>query len=129
MLYKIETEIGSIAIRKPVVGKIIQEAVNRQSGRVFLSNHKGKLLRLKSRHGSIDTTDFMDITMDGKHVDLRIYITLKFGTSISMITEQLIKEIKSDIEGLAGIEANSIAIVVTGILAKQMKKRNIEIKG
>lgn len=129
MLYIRETEQGSITIRKPVIGSIIFKAIGRQNGRVFLSNHKGKLIRIKYKHGSIDASDFIEITFDEKGVDIRFFIAIKFGTSISMVTEQLIQELKRDIEYLTGLEANSIAIVVTGLIAKQITRRNIEVKG
>lgn len=129
MLYIRETEQGSITIRKPVIGSIIIKAIGRQNGRVLLSNHKGKLIRIKYKHGSIDASDFIEITFDEKGVDIRFFIAIKFGTSISMVTEQLIQELKRDIEYLTGLEANSIAVVVTGLIAKQITRRNIEVKG
>lgn len=129
MLYKSDAEQGSIIIRKPVIGRIIWEVIRRQNGRVFLSNHKGKIVQRKYRYGTLDASEYMDLLYKEPNLDIRIYISIKFGTSISMITELLIQEIKQDIERMTGLEVNSIAIVVTGLIAKQITKRNIEIKG
>lgn len=129
MLYREYTKQGSIIIRKPVIGRIVLEAVNQFQGRAMISNHKGKIVRIKHRYGVPDASDHMDISYSHKGLDLRIFIAIRFGTSISMVTEQLIQDIKQNIEKYTGIEANSIAIVVTGLISKQLTRRNIEVKG
>ncbi len=127
MIYKIEFNEGYISIDKAVIGRIVAKAVSRFNGRVWISNHKGKIIGL--RHKRADVSDHMDINMGKKGLDLRIYVVIRFGSSISMITEQLIHDIKTDLEKYIRIEANSIALVVTGLISKQISKRNIEIKG
>lgn len=129
MLYKVEAKQGSIIINKAVIGKIILEAIGQFKGRIWISNHKGKIVNLKQRWGAPDGTDYMYIAMGKKGLDIRVNIVIRFGTSIGMVTEQLIHDIKYDIERLTGIEANSIAIVVTGLISKQITRRNIEVKG
>lgn len=128
MLYKIEFTEGYIAIDKAVIGRIVMEALSHFNGRVWLSNHKGKVIGLKQRRANYDLSDHMDISMCEKGLDLRVFIVIRFGTSIGMITEQLIQEIKHDLERFTRIEANSIAVVVTGLISKQITKRNIEVK-
>ncbi len=127
MLYKIEFDEGYISVDKAVIGKIVAKAVSHFGGRVWISNHKGKIIGL--RHKRADVSDHMDISMGKKGLDLRIYIVIRFGSSISMITEQLIHDIKTDLEKYIRIEANSIALVITGLISKQISRRNIEIKG
>ena len=128
-LYYEETQAGMIKIQRPVIGRIVIEAVRKFKGRVMITNHKGKVIRPKGKHGVPDATDQFDISMSEKGVDVRIYIAIRFGTSIGLVTEQLINDIKSDIEVLTGIEANSIAVIVTGLISKQIAPRNIEVKG
>jgi len=129
MLYRIETDEGNITLSKAVIGKIVMESIEQFSGRVLITNHKGKIVRLKQKFGVTAATDNMEIIMGDNGLDIRIFIAIKFGTSIGMVTEHLIQGIKYDIERLTGLEANSIAVVVTGLLSKQMSRRNIEIKG
>lgn len=129
MMYKVEAKQGNIIINKAVIGKIILEAIGQFKGRIWISNHKGKIVNLKQRWGTSDGTDYMYIAMGEKGLDVRVNIVIRFGTSIGMVTEQLIHDIKYDIERLTGIEANSIAIVVTGLISKQITRRNIEVKG
>ncbi len=128
-LYYMETEAGNIKIRRPVIGRIVIEAVRKFGGRVLITNHKGKLVRPKDKHGVSDAADYFEINMGETGLDIRIYIAIRFGTSIGHATEQLIVDIKADIEAFTGLEANSIAIVVTGLISKYIAPRNIEVKG
>jgi uncharacterized alkaline shock family protein YloU len=129
MLYKTETGQGSISIGGNVIVRIIFEATAKLSGRAFLSNHKGKMIARKQRLGAFDLKDYCEMTMGTQGLDIRVFILIRFGTSIGAVTEQLIEYIKTDIEKMTGIEVNSIAIVVSGLLSKKISRRNIEIKG
>ncbi len=127
-LFYQKTEEGSLKIRKAVVGQIIVAAVNKFSGRVKITNQKGKIVKIKEKYGIPDASDFLEITMGDRGLDIRVYIAIRFGMSIGMVTEQLISEIKSEVEKITAIEANSIAVVVTGLIAKHLSPRNIEVK-
>lgn len=127
LIYK-KAEEGSLKIRKLVIARIIVAAINKFSGRVKITNQKGKVVRLKERYGIPDATDYVEISMGEKGMDIRMYIAIRFGLSIGMVTEQLISDIKTEVERLTEIEANSIAVVVTGLIAKQITPRNIEVK-
>lgn len=129
MLYKQETENGSISIDKAVIGKIITEIVDKLHGKVLVSNHKGKISGFVSKLGVIDEINNMEINLGKKGLDIKLYIVIRFGTSINMITDHLIQNIKRDIEEYTSIEANSIAVVVTGMFSKQVVRRNIEVRG
>jgi len=128
VLYHTETQKGSIKIRRSVIGRIVIEAVRKFQGRVIITNYKGKPVRLREKYGISDGADHIDISMGEKGLDIRVYVAIRFGTSIGLVTEQLINDIKSDIEVLTGIDANSIAIAVTGMIAKQIVPRYIEVK-
>lgn len=127
LFYK-ETEEGSLKIRELVIGRIVIAAVNKFSGRVKITNSKGKVVKVRERYGIPDVTDYLEITMGDKGLDIRIYAAIRFGLSIGMVTDQLISDIKADVEKITGIEANSIAVVVTGLISKHISPRNIEVK-
>ena len=129
MLYNHETQEGIISIDKHVIGIIILEAVKQFEGKVLLSNHKGKTSGIVPKIGGIDDRSYMDIDIGEKGIDIRFYIVIRFGTSINKVTEVLIGRIKKNTEQITGLEVNSIAVVVTGIVSKQMVRRNIEVKG
>lgn len=128
MLYKTETEEGTIIIDKPVIGKIILEAVEQFDGKVLLSNYKGKISGIVPKIGGIDDRNFMDIEVGENGIDIRFYIVIRFGTSINKVTEILIERIKKNIKLITGLEVEKITVVVTGILSKQMVRRNIEVR-
>ncbi len=128
MLYKRETKEGTISVDKSVIGKIIIEAAEQFSGKVFLSNHKGKTAGFVPIIGGIDDSNFMDIAIGENGIDIKFYIVIRFGTSINRVTEIMIERIKKHTAEITGLEVYSIAVVVTGIISKQMVRRNIEIR-
>ncbi len=129
MFYKAETEYGTISITKAVIGKIITEAVDRLAGKVYICNQKGKIINnLFSRLGYFDDASNIEINAGPSGLDIRLYIVIRFGTSITKVTNQLIDEIETNIKEFTSIELNSISVVVAGTMARQIKKRYIEVK-
>jgi uncharacterized alkaline shock family protein YloU len=128
LFYKIDTENGYVSIEKNVIGKIIIEEVKKFDGKIVISNHKGKVPGIVSKIGGLDDISHLEIFMGSKGLDVRVYIVIKFGASIGRLTNQLIDGIQDKIKELTAIEANSVAVIVTGIISKQFAKRNIEVK-
>lgn len=127
LIYK-KTDEGSLRIRKLVIGQIVVTAVNKFSGRVKITNAKGKVIKIREKYGIPDATDHIEISLGDKGLDVRFFVAIRFGLSIGLVTEQLISDIKEEIEKITAVEANSIAVVVTGLIAKQITPRNIEVK-
>lgn len=130
LFYRLETMNGAISIDKEVVGKIIADAVGQFKGKVLISNHKGKVVSgFAARLGVMDDISYMEINLEKSGLDIRFYILIRFGTSINRVTEQLIETIKKNTEEMTGLEVNSVAVVVTGMVSKQTVRRNIEVRG
>ncbi len=130
MLYRLETAEGAISFDKEVIGKIIAEAVGQFKGKVFISNHKGKVISgIAAKLGMMDDISFMEINLGKDGLDIRFYILIRFGTSINRVTEQLIETIKNNTEKITGLEVNSVSVVVAGMVSKQTVRRNIEVRG
>ncbi len=129
MLYKIDAPRGSISVSRSVISRIIFEVLAKTDGRAFPATIKGKIIPLKQKHGAYEGKDLFEVDMGDQGLDIKISIVIRFGSSIAGVTEQLIIDLKRDIERYAGIEANSIAIVVSGMVSKKTTRRNIEIKG
>ena len=129
LLYKYETKEGTITIYKSVIGKIILEATGQFGGKVLLSNYKGKTSGFVTKIGGVDDSNFMEISIGEDGLDLRFYIVIRFGTSINRVTEMLIARIKKNTDEITGLKVNSIVVVVTGIVSKQMVRRYIEVRG
>lgn len=128
MLYKEETENGSIIIEKAVIAKIVTETVFQFNGKVLISNYKNKATTFAAKIGVTDDINNMEITMGEKGLDIKLYIVVKFGTSIGMVTNKLINDIHDKVYEFTSIEPNSVAIVVTGMISKNIARRNIEVR-
>ncbi|MFV0516837.1 MAG: Asp23/Gls24 family envelope stress response protein [Aminipila sp.] len=128
MLYKEKTKEGNIILSKGVIAKIVAEVVSQFKGKVFISNYKNKAASFVAKIGMTDDINSMEITMGDKGLDIKVYIVVKFGTSIGMVTNTLINQIYDKVIEFTAIEPNSIAIVVTGMLSKNIVKRNIEVR-
>lgn len=130
LLYRLETMSGAISVDKAVIGKIIADAVGQFKGKVLISNYKGKVVSgFAAKLGVMDDVSYMEISLGKNGLDIRFYILIRFGTSINKVTEQLIRTIKKNTEEITGLEVNSIAVVVTGMVSKQTARRNIEVRG
>ncbi len=131
LLYRLETAEGTISVDKEVIGRIVAEAVGQFSGKVFISNHKGKVVSgFAAKLGVMDDISYMEIGIDSSGLNIRFFILIRFGTSINSVTEQLIASIRKNTEEITGLEVNSVAVVVTGMVSKKHTvRRNIEVKG
>lgn len=129
MFYKIEVDNGHITIGKSVIGKIITKIVGEFYGKVLITNKSGKIPRRVAKFSGIDEFSNMEITMSDMGIDIKLYIAIRFGTSIGRTTEKLIGDIKETVEQMVDTNVNSVAITVTGIVSRNTAKRNIEIKG
>ena len=123
----VETEFGTITITKSVIGKIITDVIDEFEGKVIISNHKGKVPGLVSKLGGMDEISTMEINLTEQGLDIRIFVVLRFGTSITRVTNQLVDEIHRRVREMTAMEPNSVAVVVTGMISKHIAPRHIEV--
>jgi len=124
----ITTEYGNILITKNVIGKIVLDVVAEYRGKVLISNHKGKFTGIVGRLSGVDEISNMEILFDKDGVpDIKIYVIIRFGTSITKVTHSLIEKIQKKIYTLIERDPASISVVVAGTISKNIAKRNIEI--
>ena len=126
-MFTVETDLGSITVSKSAIGKIVIEAVKRFDGKVIISNHKGKVPGIVSWIGGMDDINNMEINYGENGLDLRIFVVLRFGTSITQVANQLVDDIHEKTKETIGIEPNSVAVVVTGMISKNIAWRHIEV--
>jgi len=130
LFYKLETRDGIISVDKAVVGRVIADAVEQFHGKVLISTHKGRVVSgFAAKIGMMDDISSMEIIMGKNGLDIRFFILIRFGTSINRVTEELIRTIKANTEEILGLDVNSVAVVVTGMISKQTVRRNIEVRG
>lgn len=127
ILFTVETDLGTITVSRNAIGKIVTEAVERFDGKVIISNHKGKVPGIVSRIGGMDDINSMEINYGENGLDLRVFVVLRFGTSITQVTNQLVDDIHEKTKETIGIEPNSVAVVVTGMISKNIARRHIEV--
>lgn len=127
ILITVDTDLGTITVTRWVIGKIILDVVEEFEGKVIISNYKGKVPGIVSKIGGMDEVNTMEINMTEQGLDIRIFVVLRFGTSITRSTNLLVDTIHERIKALTGIAPNSVAVVVTGMISKHIAPRYIEV--
>lgn len=127
-VYSIETKYGKVIITRNTIGKIVLDAVKAKKGKVYLSNHKGKSMGFLSRKLSgMEEISNIDISFNNNKIEIKLYVIVKFGISISKITNEIIEQIEKDIVEFCDEPPESIIMVVTGTISKKIAKRHIEV--
>ncbi|MCI5594584.1 MAG: Asp23/Gls24 family envelope stress response protein [Clostridiales bacterium] len=123
MFRNIDTEYGSIGINKSIITQMVTDAVDAYSGKVRLGNAKA-VFNIFSN----DESSNIDIVWDDEGIYINIFLIIKFGTSISRVTNGIIDYIEKNIKVTFGDIPHKIRILVTGIESKQQViKRDIEV--
>ena len=123
MFRNIYTEYVSIGINKSIITQIVTDAVDAYSGKAWLGNAKA-IFNIFSN----DESSNIDIVWDDEGIYINIFLIIKFGTSISRVTNGIIDYIEKNIKVTFGDVPSKIRILVTGIESKQQViKRDIEV--
>lgn len=129
MLYKMETKDGQILLERGVIAQLAEEQLRQFRGKVWITNAKGMMGGLVNRISGRNDLDELDIDVEEDGVVVRIYLVIRFGVSIRMVTDRLIADIRRALEEYGEIPVKEVSIVVTGTLSKHIARRNIEVKG
>ena len=123
MFRNIDTEYGSIGINKSIITQMVTDAVDAYSGKARLGNANA-VFNIFSN----DESSNIDIVWDDEGIYINIFLIIKFGTSISRVTNGIIDYIEKNIKVTFGDIPHKIRILVTGIESKQQViKRDIEV--
>lgn len=131
-MFGIETKIGSIRFSHNVISRIASEAVCECGGKAELLNYKGKYknvvpgLASKMNLYDADPSSVEVIDTDGG-VEIRIYIGLRFGSSIKESTSTIIDYMYENVEKIMGQKPDKVTVIVTAMLSKNIAKRYIEV--
>ncbi len=116
MFYKYEAEKGTIMITKSVILKMIAEIIERYDGKAIFASDIEKKGFLNSFLGKKHEVNSLDIYFDkDEKLIVELKILIRFGTSIRNTSEQLLREIKDEIESKCGIEISNVDIAVRGM--------------
>lgn len=130
MLERIEHRIGLIDIERPVAAKIIKESVIGHREVFALTNAKGQTSSILRKISFDRNADFIMINKDKQgRIEIRLFVILMFGVPISVISEELIKNIRKDLLQYLQMEPELIEIRVVGLKTKKyIAERDIVIR-
>jgi len=127
MFYKENTPVGIIKYEKTLLSGIVLNAVlSVAEGKAFPSDSKGRPMK-PEMPTSLSTygEDFIDAEYDGDEIDITIYLIVKFGVVLSKTMEQIDLAIRKTIFEALGSKARDNKIIVTGVLSKNLSRRNL----
>ena len=126
---KKQTNLGEISIPAYIISEIVRQEVNRFKGKVIITNNKGKRPSFMTRTiGSSNNANLIEVMVEEGVIDIKLFVIIRFGNSISKTVDQLIESINGRVEISTGTGVNSVSVIVTGTLSKKIAKRNIEVK-
>lgn len=126
--FKETTDFGEIVISDDAISEIVLSEIRKYKNSIYITNSKGKRTSkvYKSVGGSSATN--IDIISENNVIEIKMYLIFKFGMSIKKTTEELMENIRKQIELATGKNPKSITIVITGMASKKIARRNIEVK-
>jgi uncharacterized alkaline shock family protein YloU len=127
MIYKESTEFGSIGFGDTVPGNVVKRVVSGMDGKLLLSNPKGKILRSSGKPFG-DDYSFIETDYKNGSVDITLYVILRFGVSITGAANELDEGVRREIANVTCMRPNRVKIVITGVLSKNLSKRNIVVE-
>jgi len=126
MLYTENTGFGSVGFGAHVLGYIVKHAFEGMNGRFRASDPKGRTPRGAAKPNS-DDLSFLKAEINDGMVDLTVYAVIRFGAGIKVSAAALTDAIRAEVPLVTGLNVNRMTVVITGILSKNISRRNIEV--
>ena len=127
MFYRELNQIGAISINKAVIDEIIADAIRPYEGKAWLGNYKGTVSDVKVRLGNFDSLAETVVKMTEKGLFIRLYVMMRFGQSINEITAGIMDNLAFSLMEYVELPMYNIEIIITGMLSKNIAKRNIKM--
>jgi uncharacterized alkaline shock family protein YloU len=127
MLYEEKTAQGHISYGEPLVASIVRHAVRTAaSGQAIPSDSKGRRLKPVRTQAQVAADDgFAMANFDEAGLNITCHIIIRFGSSLSRTAERIDIEVRKAIKTILACDVDRLAIVVTGVLAKNLSRRNL----
>ena len=127
-MFKYYTKTGKIGFDDSVFARIAIETAEKMGNAVIFTNAKGKPVRI-GREGD-EKLNFIGVKLgeEKNTVNMEIYVILKFGTSISRMSQEFARRLRAEVKSVTGVRVDKIRIVVKGVRSKNTVKRELEIK-
>jgi uncharacterized alkaline shock family protein YloU len=127
MLYREVNHIGAVSINHSVVDEMIADAFIACEDKAWLANYKGAVSDMTIRLRNYDALAEKVVKMTEKGIFVRLYIMLRFGSSISEVTAGIMDRLAFSMLEYLELPIDNIEVIVTGILSKNVAKRNIRM--
>ena len=122
------TEKGMVTFEPQVFGMIALDTAQKREDVYAVSNARGKVIRL--RENGRENLSFIEVEPIEQEnaIDLRIYVVLSFGKSISTAAQELGRDIRENIKLITGVSVRDLTMIVTGVKSRKIAHRELEIK-
>ncbi len=127
MIYKKDTEIGEILVEKNVIVELVYEAVAEFGKKVVVGNYSKNTDKLYQKMSTGAENSAIQVTIGENGPDIKICVMVKFGTSIGQVSKKLIMAVRQGVYTTLGVEPGRVEVVITGIISKNVVRRNIKI--
>ena len=127
MLYREVNHIGAISINHSVVDEMIADAFLPCEDKAWLANYKGAVSDVTIRLRNFDALAEKVVKMTDKGVFVRLYVMLRFGSSIGEVTAGIMDRLAFSMMEYLELPIDNIEVIVTGMLSKNVAKRNIRV--
>ncbi len=125
MLYTEVNHIGAISIDQAVVEEMIDDAFRSCGDLAWLANYKGGVSDVMIRLRNYDALAEKVVKMTEKGLFIRLYIMLRFGSSIGEVTTRIMDRLAFSLMTYLELPIDNIEVIVTGMVSKNVAKRNI----
>ena len=132
-MFNIETMYGNIHYDENIIRKIIAKGVDEFNGKVLLYNNSKRLLVTRpgrKQAGSLQTGGANTIRITEEEdigLEITVFIVVRFGTSISEVTDRLIDYIFEYMDRILRTRPARVTVKVTGVLSRNLVRRDIEV--
>ena len=124
--YKNET--GTVLFDPQVFAMIAMDTAVQKEEIYAVTNSRGKVIRQKEN--GKESLNFIEVlpSEESYSVDLRIYVVLNFGKSISAAADEFGRLLRERIRMITGVSVGDLTMVVTGVRSRKIARRDLEIQ-
>lgn len=117
MTIKIVNTLGDIIIDRNVVAKLAAVSAMECYGLVGMvskNTTSGLIKILKNEH----LNRGVEIIVDEVGITIDLYVIIQFGTKISVVAENIISQVKFNVEKQTGLNVNKVNLNIEGVKTK-----------
>lgn len=117
---------GDIKINREILDEIIEDSIKNIGGELLLATSKGRISK-KYIAGNPPQTSITYL-LDNGELEISIYLSFKFGSSIKKVTNRLSEDIFSSIRDNIGIKKIKLNMKIKGIVQDNIVKKSTDLE-